>query len=103
MKREDAIALCRYYKGESETPFEKLSNESFFWDCEKQYVENVVHSDAFRKEWEDDAEYYMHTHPNEKNALTSKDISIETKGIILYIESMLMKWRPYEVNIIFDY
>lgn len=101
--REDIINNCKYYKGQHQSPYKQSSNEDVFWECERQYVNNAVHSEAFRQEWASEAEYYIHTHPNEKNALTSKETSVETKGIILYIESMLTKWMPYDVDMIFEY
>ena len=103
MEKPDFIKHCRYYKGEEKCPFDRSSNPGFFWCCEQMYVENVRQHKGFNLPWEDSARQYISTHPNENNDLTSDKFSIETKGLILYIEAMLEKWRPYDVNIIFDY
>ena len=102
MKKKDLIQLCRYYKGEEENPFEQ-NPKGFFWECERMYIEKALHISTFHTERIKDAKDYIHTHPTEKNALTSSDISIETKGIILYIDEMLGKWMPYNLDMIFDY
>jgi len=41
MKREDAIALCRYYKGESENPHQ-TGVKALLWGWERDWVELTI-------------------------------------------------------------
>lgn len=103
MERNKLIAYCKYYKGQPSSPFKHSTKEDLFWGCESQYVENAERSEDFHSWWKAEAERYIKRNPKANNLLTAKNISIETKGIILYIESMLMKWMPYQVDMIFEY
>ena len=103
MEREELFSFCKYYKGELESPYERDSVEGLFWFLERMYVDNSIRSDGFRLDWIQYAENYIVAHPNERNILTDNNVNIETKAIILYIEIMLTKWKPYEVDLIFKY
>ena len=103
MTREELLRHCNYYKGEDESPFEHGTKEGVFWYIESMYVRNAESSREFHEGWVEHAEYYIKRHPNERNRLTSTDTSIETKGIILYIDCMLSKWMPYKQDMIFEY
>lgn len=41
-KSKNAIALCKYYKGEDESPFELGTDEYTFWSLEKAWVTLVL-------------------------------------------------------------
>lgn len=41
MKKEDAIALCRFYKGESENPHQ-TGVKAMIWEWEREWVELTV-------------------------------------------------------------
>ena len=40
---------------------------------------------------------------NVKNALTDESIPKEKRALILYIDLMIGKWRPYDGHLIFEY
>ena len=103
MERDELLSFCKYYKGELESPYERDSVEGLFWFLERMYVDNAIRSEGFRPGWIHEAENYIVLHPDECNILTDNNVSIETKAIIIYIEIMLCKWKPYEVNLIFKY
>lgn len=103
MKQEELLKFCRYYKGESQNPYGQDSIEGLFWFVERMYVDNTIRSKEFRVAWIHEAENYIVAHPDLCNVLTDNSVSIETKAIILYIETMLGKWKPYEVDLIFRY
>ena len=103
MGRDELLIFCKYYKGELASPYERDSVEGLFWFLERMYVDNSIRSEGFRLGWIHEAENYIAVHPNERNILTDNNVNIETKAIILYIEIMLSKWKPYEVDLIFKY
>ena len=103
MEQEELLSFCKYYKGEVASPYERDSVEGLFWFLEQMYVGNAIDIEEFRLGWIQYAENYIATHPNVCNVLTDNNVSVEAKAIILYIEEMLGKWRPYEVDLIFKY
>ena len=46
---------------------------------------------------------YIQRNRNEKNALTDESIPKENRALILYIDLMIGKWRPYDGDLIFEY
>ncbi len=105
MTREELIKYCRYYKGEEDCPFERNTNKSRFWHMEKNYVisRSRLGRECRTEGWENEAKKYIKNYPQAKNILTSKDVSIHTKGIVMYINEMLMKWCPLDVDMINEY
>lgn len=49
MGRKDLLKQCRYYKGETENPFEgKGNNDALFWFYEQKWVEWTIKQDSFQ-------------------------------------------------------
>ena len=105
MKAKDLLKHMNYYKGEdrNDCPFESGSDDAIFWWFEYMFFNLVQKSNNELEGWKCYARRYIEEHPNEKNDLTADDISIETKAIILYTETMMGKWMPYSVDRIFRY
>lgn len=102
MEKDDLLKFCKYYKGEAVSPY-KDRQSSLFWDIEKQYILNAMRNHDFHTGWISEARKYIKEHKGENNILTGDTISIEQKGVIIYIETMLSKWCPYEIDMIFKY
>ncbi len=101
-RREDLIQHCRYYHDEVSPPYEDRT-KCLFWDLERQWVDNCLRSPDFQKGLERDVREYISANKGEDNILTSDKESIETKEIVTYIEAMLSKWMPQNVDLIFQY
>ena len=48
MTREDAINLCKYYKGEEESPYSD-QNESMLWFYESAWVDKLLNDESFER------------------------------------------------------
>lgn len=97
--RLGALKYCRYYKGETDCPFDIGTSQAHFWYFEEQYW---MDSSFDHIQFEEKAIDYIQKHPNCTNFLTS-DAPIEQKGFVLFAEAMLEKWCPQDVNLIFEY
>ena len=105
MTESEAIALCKYYKGEPDNPYsEHQESKGLFWFIESIFVGHIENSPNFLNYWETLVDAYIVNHPNIKNDITdSKKYTKKQKALIFYIEAMIGKWRPGDEGMIFDY
>ena len=105
MTESEAIALCKYYKGEPDNPYsEHQDSKGLFWFIESIFVGHIQSCPDFLDKWEAEVEDYIVNHPNLKNDITdSKKYSMKQKALIFYIDAMIGKWRPGDEGMIFDY
>ena len=103
MTKEELLQLCKYYKGADDCPFKHGDPKALFWSIEMQYVRNAMDSIDFHNSWILEAESYMENFKDNENVITGNSITIEQKGIILYIDAMISKWMPYDEGTIFEY
>lgn len=106
MKREELIKFCLYYKGEESNPVDRITGDrtrGLFWDIECLFVSNAENNDAFLDGYKALVEDYIKSNPGVENDLTSKNWPIVTKCIILFVEDILVKWVPDEVDLVFKY
>lgn len=105
MKKNELLALCRYYREEPRCPFDDETRlaSCLFWDFEKMFVQNCLRDQSFLESYLSRVDDYKAAHPRVVNDLTSDRFAKGTKAIILYCEDMLRKWCPARVDLIFKY
>lgn len=104
MTQEELIADCRYYKGEEENTFQDKYKKSF---CayEKCFVKLCLREEDFLKVWLEYSQKYIRYAEKNKidNIFSDKKVKPVTKAIVAYIQSMMEKWCPLDVDDIFRY
>lgn len=99
-------SLYRYFKGEENTPYaqENEDYKNLFWYIESIHFKNCQSNKEFQQKLIEDLENYLATSQTiESNALTDISIPIEKRALIMYVDLMIGKWRPYDVDLIYKY
>ncbi|MCK9156786.1 MAG: hypothetical protein M0P12_11900 [Paludibacteraceae bacterium] len=97
MEKGELITHCKYYKGETKSPYNDLLKK-VFWKCERVYVESASSSNYFHNMYKKEVEEYIQKHKDENSSLTSEETSIEAKAIRIFIKDMFKNWRPKEAE-----
>lgn len=93
----------KYYHGEEETPFPKDDIRSKFWWGEKMYSEGLQHKSDWVDHWTEQGKLCLQEASDQTRLLAERN-SPEQFGIIIYIETLLGKWCPYDdLEWIFEY
>ena len=93
------FALYKYYKGETENPYDCNSTVGRFWHGEKMYDE-LQNKDFFTNE----AKCWREELTNKDSDCPILSYDDVTLGIILYTDCLYGKFCPYgSFNWIFDY
>lgn len=88
----DNIRYCKYYRGETQCPYRyKDKVEGKFWYGEKMFLETGQEL----QHWVEYGKSVKQELNNEKKSFAEKH-SVESFGIILYIETLFRKWCPYD-------
>lgn len=86
------IRYCKYYRGETQCPARyKDKVEGKFWYGEKMFLD----TNQSLKHWMDYGVTIKQELSGDKKDF-SESYSLETFGIIMYIESLFSKWCPYD-------
>ena len=104
MKEE--YSLYKYFKGEEKSPFDaaKEDAKNLFWGIESVHHNQMKNSGSnFHNSFIILLDNYIQSNKNVKNALTDESIPNEKRALILYIDLMIGKWRPYDGHLIFEY
>ena len=104
-KMKEKYSLYKYFKGEKESPYDAENEDakSLFWFIESIHFNHSQHDNDFNKRMIESLDDYIQRNRNEKNALTDESIPKENRALILYIDLMIGKWRPYDGDLIFEY
>ena len=93
MTIEQAIQLCKYYKGEDKCPFNPEEKDAcFWWHGEQMFCDNLKR----------DPDFYQRCHdmamldPNDWPApLNDPNIEEPKRVLMSYLELLHSKWLPY--------
>ena len=87
MNREEALNLCKYYKGEETNPFDhkKEYAKSIFWDAEQMYVVNCTHDDDFHERMKKSLLDALSKNQL-RGTLVDESVSLDKRALILYID-----------------
>ena len=104
-KMKEKYSLYKYFKGDKESPYDAENEDakSLFWFIESIHFNHSQHDNDFNKRMIESLDDYIQRNRNEKNALTDESIPKENRALILYIDLMIGKWRPYDGDLIFEY
>ena len=104
--KEEEYSLYKYFKGEEKSPFDaaKEDAKNLFWGIESVHHNQMKNSGSnFHNSFIILLDNYIQSNKNVKNALTDESIPKEKRALILYIDLMIGKWRPYDGHLIFEY
>ena len=105
-KMKEEYSLYKYFKGEEKSPFDaaKEDAKNLFWGIENVHHNQMKNSGSnFHNSFIILLDNYIQQNKNVKNALTDESIPNEKRALILYIDLMIGKWRPYDGHLIFEY
>lgn len=97
-------SLYKYFNGEEKSPYAKENEDyrNLFWYIESIHFNNSQSHSEFHQKLIEELENYLETtQPNENNALTDISIPIEKRALIMYVDLMIGKWRPYDGDLIY--
>jgi hypothetical protein len=103
--KED-YSLYKYYKGEENSPFdcEKEDSKNLFWGIERAHYNQMKKNGVeFQNIFFEYLNSYIQENSYDKNIMTDESIPKEKRALILYIDLMIGKWRPYDCHLIFEY
>lgn len=92
MKKEEMLKLCKYYKGEKETPDTFGENAERFWQLECNYVEYEFVRKA--KYWQTTG-IKMASDFDDAKTVMDRYNNIAIKGMLAYMAVMQMYNAPY--------
>ncbi|MBN2764902.1 MAG: hypothetical protein JXR27_00910 [Paludibacteraceae bacterium] len=99
-------SLYKYFNGEEKPPYanENEDYRNLFWYIESIHFNNSQSNSEFHQKLIEELENYLETtQPNENNPLTDVSIPIEKRALIMYVDLMIGKWRPYDGDLIYKY
>lgn len=103
MKKEDLLALFKFYKGEKSNPYiGKDSMKAKWWEGEKAMITIAIDN----RKWQFIANSLKEAIRNNEvsGALIDSSIPIEKRIIIYFLDLWHGKWYPYDsLDDIFDY
>lgn len=94
MTAEQAIQLCKYYKGEEECPFDSEEKDAcFWWHGEQMFCDSLKRDPGFYQRCREMAML----DPNDWPAPLNDPNIEEPKRILMsYLELLHSKWKPYD-------
>ena len=104
MKEE--YSLYKYFKGEEKSTFDTENEDAknLFWGIERVHYNQMKNFGSdFHNTFIEYLDDYIQRNKNVSNALTDESIPKEKRALILYIDLMIGKWRPYDGHLIFEY
>ena len=96
--------LYRYYKGETECPFDRKDAEgdmlSTFWHIEHQYANAMTEDSSFQNRWEMETQEYIQrcNEEGEHNEITDIGRPLRLRALRYYVMLNLEKYRPLNAN-----
>ena len=99
-------SLYKYFKGEEKAPTTNLNEDykDLFWYIESIHYNQCQSNSKFHQNLIEELEKYLETtQSTENNALNDNSIPIEKRALIMYVDLMIGKWRPYDGDLIYKY